>query len=141
MANSVYNHFKKELANGTFNFTDNTFKIMLVTSSYTPDIDADKVYEDVTNEVVGAGYVAGGATLANLLVSQDDGDDEGVVDNTADITWGSSSITARGAVVYRDGDSGKDSDLVCFIDFTTDKTSDNGDFTIQFDSEGILNIN
>jgi len=66
-------------------------------------------------------------------------DDEGVFD-AADVTWSSSSITARGAVVYKDTGTDATSLLICYIDFGQDYTSLNGDFKITWNSEGIINI-
>src|SRR4051794_9558821 len=100
MANLVYNSFKRDIMNGALDLDTDTIKVMLVTSGYTPNIDTHTKRSDVTNEVVGTGYTAGGATLANKAVTADNTDDEGVFD-ADDITWSSSTITARGAVLYK----------------------------------------
>ena len=46
-----------------------------------------------------------------------------------DVTWSSATITARGALIYRD--DGANDIAVAVLDFTTDQTSTNGDFTVQ----------
>ena len=51
-------------------FTSDTFKVMLTTSSYTEDKDAHDFRNDVTNEVTGTGYTAGGNT-ATVSVTLD----------------------------------------------------------------------
>ena len=125
---------------GAFDLVNNTIKIMLVTSAYTPNADTHTTRADVTNEVTGTGYTAGGATLASKAVTQDNTDDEGVWD-AADVTWASSSITARGAVLYQsNGGVASGDPLIAYIDFSTDQTSSSGDFTIQWATEGIINI-
>jgi len=43
-------------------------KVMLCSSAYTPDRAAHDYKNDITNEVTGSGYTAGGATLANVTV-------------------------------------------------------------------------
>ena len=48
----------------------------------------------------------------------------------ADVTFSSSSITARGALIFNDSASGDPT--VCVLDFGADKSSTSGDFTIQF---------
>ena len=116
-----------------------TIKVALVTSSYTPNKDTHVDFGDVTNEVSGTGYTARGATLASKAVTMDTTDDEGVFD-AADVTWTGSSITARGAVVYKDTGTDATSLLICYIDFGQDYTSLNGDFKITWNSEGIVNI-
>lgn len=139
MANVIFNNFKKHIMNGGIDLDTNTIKVALVTSSYTPDQDTHEFFDDVTNEVSGAGYTGGGATLASAAVTTDTTDNEGVFD-AADTTWTTSTITARGAVIYKDTGTAGTSPLIAYIDFGSDKVSDAGTFTIQWASEGILNL-
>jgi hypothetical protein len=74
---------------GSVDLDTDTIKVMLVTSSYTPNQDTHDFKDDVTNEVAGAGYAAGGATLANETVTADNTDNEGVVD-ADDVSWAAS---------------------------------------------------
>ncbi len=142
MASAVYNIFKKELMNGNFNLQEGSdvIKVMLIrpTASYTPDVDADLDYADISaNEVAnGNGYTTGGATLTTKAVSQDNTDDEGMFD-ADDVTWGSSTIDAEAAVLYDVTNSNK---LICYIDFGGTKSSSSGDFKIEWNAEGILNL-
>lgn len=139
MADVIYNAFKKNIMNGGIDLDTNTMKVMLVTSSYTPDQDTHEDRADVTNEVSGTGYSAGGATIANGAVTQDNTDNEGVYDGD-DVTWSSSTITARGAVIYKSTGTASTDLLVCYIDFGSDKSSSSGNFTIQWNAEGIVNL-
>ena len=139
MADVIYNDFKKNIMNGNIDLDTDTIKVMLVTSAYTPDQDNHEFMNQVTNEVTGTGYTAGGASLANKAVTADDTDNEGVFD-ADDVTWATSTITARGAVLYKDTGASTTSPLICYIDFTADKSSSNGNFTIQWNAEGILNL-
>jgi len=121
--------FKQELLVGTHNFTNssgNVFKIALYTSSAT--INASTTAYATTNEVSSSGtnYVAAGNTLA--AVTPVKSGTTALVD-FADTTWSSSSITARGALIYNDTQSDK---AVAVLDFGSDKSSSNGDFKIQF---------
>ena len=137
MANVVYNNFKEEVKEGVFDLVNDTVKIALLDNTYTPNVDTHTAWADVSaNEVSGTGYTTGGATLANKTVTQDNTDDEGVFD-ADDVTWSSATITARYAVIY---DTTATNKLICLIDFASDQTSTNGDFTITFDAEGILNL-
>jgi hypothetical protein len=139
MASVVYNSFKKKIMDGSIDLDTDTIKVALVTSSYSPDIDSHDFFDDVTNEVTGTGYTAGGATLGSVTVTADNTDDEGVFD-AADTTWSSSTITARGAVIYKSTGTDSTSPLIAYIDFGADKSSSSGNFTIQWNSEGILNL-
>ena len=119
--------FKKELLEGVHNFKNSggdPFKIALYTSS--ASLGASTTAYSTTNEVSGTNYTAGGNTLTRV-----DPTSSGTTGFTdfADTTWSSSTITARGAVIYNDTDSDK---AVAVLDFGADKSSSGGDFTIQF---------
>ena len=140
MANVVYNSFKKKIMDGSIDLDTDTIKVALVTSSYSPDKDNHDFFDDVQSyEVSGDGYTAGGATLNNKSVTQDNTNDRGVFD-ADDVTWSNSTITARGAVLYKDTGDPSTSPLICYFDFGEDKSSSNGDFTIQWNADGILYI-
>jgi hypothetical protein len=126
--------------NGSIDLDTDTIKVMLVTSAYTPNADTHDKRDDVTNEVSGTGYSAGGATLANKSVTADNTDDEGVFD-ADDVTWSTSTITARGAVLYKSrGGASSADELICYFDFGSDQVSSSGNFTIAWNAEGIINI-
>jgi len=141
MADIIYNAFKKYLLNGSVDLDTDAINLSLHTSSYVPDQDAHDYFDDVTNEVVGTGYTAGGQALANKAVTQDNTDNEGVFD-ADDVVWTTSTITARYGVLRkaRGGASSAD-ELIACLDFGTDKTSTAGSFTVAWNAEGILNLN
>ena len=141
MADVIYNSFKRDIMNGSIDLDTDTINVMLVTATYTPDQDAHTKRSDITNEVVGTGYVAGGAPLAGKTVTADNTDNEGVFDAT-DLSWATATITARAAVLYkaRGGASSAD-ELLCYVDFGSNITSTAGTFLITWNAEGILNLN
>lgn len=139
MANIVYNRFLANLMNKLIDLGNggDTLKCALLSNTYTPDKDHD-VWADVSaHEVSGTGYVADGATLGSQAVAQNDTTDKGTFD-ADDVLWSSSTITARYAVIY--DDTLASDDLICLFDFAADKTSENGDFKIQWNALGILNL-
>jgi len=139
MSNLVYNNLKLSLANGAVNLNTDTLKILLVTSSYTPNIDTHISLADITNEVVGTGYTAGGQTLQNKTIALDLVNDRAYL--TADNpTWSTATITAAGAIVYKNSGVANTSYLITYFDFGGNRTSTGGDFTVAFDSTGILRI-
>ena len=121
--------FKKELLEGKHNFLNSggdTFKIALYTSSAT--LSAATTAYSATNEVASSGnYSAKGNTLTRV-----DPSSSGTTGFTdfADTTWSSSTITARGAMIFNEDTSGDTSVLI--LSFGADKTSTAGDFTIAF---------
>ena len=119
--------FKQQLMTGTHNFTNssgNTFKIALYTSSAT--LGASTTAYTASNEVSGTGYTATGGTLVNVTPTS-----SGTTAYTdfSDFTWYTSTITARGAMIYN---STNGNSAVAILDFTTDRSSSAGDFTIVF---------
>ena len=126
---AVCTSFKVALLDGEMDFSSDTadvFKIALYTSSAT--LDASTTAYTVTNEVSGTGYSAGGNTLTISTNPTSSGTTAYL--DFADTTWSSSTITARGALIYK-ADGGTNP-AVAVLDFGADKSSTSGDFTIVF---------
>ena len=140
MANAVYNSFKGDSAKSIIDLDTDSFKIMLVTSAYSPNIDTHTKRSDITNEVSGTGYSAGGVALTGVTVTVDTTNDRTVFDAN-DASWASSTITARGAVIYKSrGGAASADELVCYLDFGSDIVSTGGTFLITFGANGILTL-
>jgi len=139
MPNLVYNTFKSSVLKGAIDFETDDISVVLVTSAYTPDVVNHVYYSDINNEVTGSGYTAGGETLQNGTVVTDNTDDEAVYD-ADNVTWSSSTLTARGAIIFKDTGSASTSLLIGYFDFGADKTSSNSNFTLRWNEEGILNL-
>lgn len=139
MASVIYNSFKRDIANGSIDLDTDTIKVMLVTSSYSPNIDTHDKRDDVTNEVAnGNGYTTGGATLAGKTVTVDNTNDRAIFD-ADNVVWSTATITARGAVLYKSrGGASSADELICYIDFGSDITSTAADFTLTFNAVGII---
>jgi hypothetical protein len=141
-SNALCTSFKKELLEGVHNFKNsggNTFKLALFTnsqagndnlggSSTNMDATVTAYSSSASNEVSNSGdYTAGGGSLTRV--------DPTTSSTTAftdfsDLTFGSATITARGALIYNDSASGDPA--VCILDFGSDKSSSSGNFTIVF---------
>ena len=133
--NFMCTSFKKELLDALHNFQlsgGDTFKIALYDNS--ASFTAATTAYTATNEVTGTGYTAGGNTLTRI-----DPTSSGTTAFTdfADTTWSSSTITARGALIYNDTAAGNPAVVV--LDFGADKTSTNGDFTVVFPTADATN--
>ena len=129
MASLIYNSAVDDMAKGAMDFDTDTFKVMLVTSSYTPNKDTHDKRDDVTNEVSGTGYTAGGVTSA-CTVTKDTANDR-VTLSFAAVNWASSTITARAAVIYKSrGGASSADELVCYVDFGADVSSSSATFSL-----------
>ena len=140
--NYMCTSFKVALLNGEMDFSSNTsqaFKIALYTSSAT--LDETTTAYSTTNEVSGTGYTAGGNTLTIATNPTSDAGGTVAYLDFSDTTWTSSSITARGALIYK---SGGTNPAVAVLDFGADKTTNNETFTITFPTSsattGIIRI-
>jgi hypothetical protein len=120
--------FKKEILEAVHNFKNtggSTFNLALYTSS--ASLGASTTAYTTSNEVSGTGYTAKGASLTRVDPSNDG---TTAITDFSNLTFSSSSITARGALIFNDSASGDPA--VCVLDFGADKTSTSGDFTIEF---------
>ena len=120
--------FKKEILEAVHNFKNTgggTFNLALYTSS--ASLGASTTAYTTSNEISGTGYTAKGASLTRVDPSTSG---TTALTDFSDLTFSSSSLTARGALIFNDSASGDPS--VCALDFGADKTSSSGDFTIQF---------
>jgi|TARA_R100001224_G_scaffold59055_1_gene34961 hypothetical protein len=120
--------FKKELLEAKHNFLlsgGSTFNIALYTSSAT--LSAATTAYTTSNEVSGTNYSAKGGELTRIDPSTSG---TTALTDFADETFSSSTITARGALIFNDSASGDPA--VCVLDFGADKSSSSGDFTVVF---------
>ena len=106
----------------------NTFKMMLVTSSYVPDKDTHTKRSDVTNEVTGTGYSTGGTTCTCTVV-KDTANDK-VTLTFAVTDWPTSTITARAAVIYQSTGTASSDRLVVYDDFGSNVVSSTATFSV-----------
>ena len=129
MASSRYLSAIHDTTIGNIDFDTNTFKAMLVTSSYTPNFTTHDKRDDVTNEVTGTGYTAGGAA-STVTVTKDTANNKVTVQFGA-VSWSSSTITARGCVYYKSrGGASSADELVGYADFGSDVCSTGGTFSV-----------
>jgi len=132
MASLIYNSCVHDAAIGSIDFDTDTFKMLLVTSTYSASKTHSK-RSDITNEVSGTGYTAGGNAAA-ATVSIDN------VNNRVDVSWSitnwtTATITARAGVIYKSrGGLASADELVGYVDFGSDVTSTAGTFSVTVSS-------
>lgn len=137
----IMRNFKKEMFQGNIDLDSDTFYVALLsgtnslpTSAFETMIafSAAQVYE--TN---GSGYTAGGITLTANPITLNSSTAQW---DALDITWSNSTINADACVIYKLVTNENDSPLVCLLNFGEEKSSSNGDFTLQWNSLGIINL-
>jgi hypothetical protein len=133
MASQNYDSTFDDVIRGNIAFVTDTFKAVLVTSSYTPDKAAHSKRSHVTNEVTGTGYTAGGTTVT-ATVSKDTTNHRNEV-TFSNPSWATATITARGAVIYKSrGGASSADELVSYVDFGADITSTGATFAVTLSS-------
>lgn len=141
MASFTYNAAKVSLAKAEIDWVDDTIKVALCTTSYVPNKDTHQYFSDITNEVSGGGYTAGGYTLAGRAVTQDDTNDRAILDaNDNEITG--LTATFRYGVVYQDTGVASTSRLIAVIDLDGGEniTLTDGRLNITWNTDGVLYI-
>jgi len=134
MASGMYNRFKANLMNKEIDLEADVVKVMLLDDSHSFTA-ADNVIGDVSaNEIAGAGYTAGGGTLAGKAVTQG----ASTKWDATDLQWAAATFTAYHAVPY-DDTIGTD-DLIASIDFGGAKPVSAGTFKIQWHVNGIITL-
>jgi hypothetical protein len=114
-------------------------KVALLTSAASPNLNTWDSYANLTNEVTGTGYTAGGETLTGKTLTTSN--TATVTFDAEDVSWESSTITARYAVVY-DAQPASDSNkkLLVLVNFGEDFSSSDGTFEIQWHNDGIFTV-
>tara|TARA_Y100000114_G_scaffold79214_1_gene72901 strand:- start:1387 stop:1818 length:432 start_codon:yes stop_codon:yes gene_type:complete len=135
ITSAMCSSFKKELLEGKHNFLNSggdTFKLALYTSS--ASLGAGTTAYTTSEEVSGTGYSAKGNTLTRIDPSLDG---TTAITDFADTTFSSSTITARGALIFNEDTTGDTSVIV--LNFGSDKASSSGDFVISFPAANASN--
>jgi hypothetical protein len=131
MADVIYDSLIDDVARNNVDLDTDTFKAMLVTSAYVPNRATHTRRSDITNEVVGTGYVAGGNAVA-VTVTKDTGLHK-VTAAFANYNLPGAALTARALVIYKSrGGLASADELVAYCDFGGDKTASGGTFAVTF---------
>jgi hypothetical protein len=106
--------FKAECWQAIHNLLTDTLKIALYTGAST--LDASTTAYTTTNEITGAGYTAGGATITGVTLNSSG---YTVYVSFNNPSW-SGALTARYALIYN---ASKANRSIAVLDFGADKTS------------------
>lgn len=133
MPGILANNFRVLLAQGSVNFSSQTFKAIAMKEGFIFNRTTHDLYADVSanEQGTGFGYTAGGVTLSGVAITQND------TDHRADITWNNITWTASGGdvgplagvIIY--DDTIANDPIVGYIDFGGSYTvADGGTATI-----------
>ena len=138
----VYPQHKLRQNNGTavVDYDADTIKVMIVTSAYTYSAAHD-FKDDITNEVSGTNYTAGGTAVAGVTFALD-GDNAEFIHN--DITWSQSGAgfsNGRVFIWYKDTGTASTSPLIMRMTEGADFGNVAGDLVLDGSATtGVLNF-
>lgn len=131
MASGLYPPAAGGPIKGDIAYDSDTFYVMLLTSSYTANFDTHDFRDDLTNEVTGTGYTAGGQSVTVTVGSFDTTNNRWPI-TLGGGTWTTSTITARYAAYYkRRGGASSADELIGLNDFGSDVSTTAGTFTLN----------
>ncbi len=139
MADIVFHNWLTQMANKEIDFDNDTLKVALLTSAYTPDVDHTDWSDLSANELGdGNGYTTGGVTVAGT-VANDDSNDNAKFD-IADPSWTASGGAIGPALYGVLYDTTTSTNWLAYLfDFSTVQTAQDGaSFTIQIDTDGLF---
>jgi|SRR5690349_21259843 len=130
---------------GPIDFDADPIYALLVTNTYVgtalATLKGHQFRSSITGEVSGTGYTTGGIQLTSPTLTQS-GDN--YIFDAADPAWASSTITARGVVIFKrvgaDLTTPADDPLIALLDFGADVISTAGTFTVVFNASGVIQL-
>tara|TARA_R110002012_G_scaffold113813_2_gene259899 strand:+ start:338 stop:766 length:429 start_codon:yes stop_codon:yes gene_type:complete len=135
---TFYNEFKESLAKADIDLNADTFKAVLLTSSYSPNVATNVNLSDISaNITTDSDYTA--QTLTNVTVTESGGT---VTFDADDINFGSSvTITAKYLAIY--DDTVANDPLVVYVDLDTgggSVSSTSSTFQVTINASGIFTL-
>jgi hypothetical protein len=140
-ASTSYDSTTLDVASGNINLASDSLYVMLV-SGYVPNPKTHAKRSDVTGEISGTGYTAGGQAVAGVVATEDTTNDKTLLTATNPV-WSASTLSATGCVVYKHrGGAASADNLVSYVDFGGTITSTAAPFTVtSFATLGFLSVN
>lgn len=115
-----------------------THKEALITDTHTPDFTLHDFRDDLTNEVTGTGYTAGGVAVTTTEITLATGT---LTYDAADTVYTTVTISnAMAGVIYFNVGTAATDQLVLLQDFVTAASATAANFTIQHAATGILTV-
>lgn len=141
MASANFTNLPRALAKADIDFDTATFKVLLVSSLPSEaNLDAWANRSDVTDEVTGTGYTAGGIAQAFTLDAVDTTNNRQSVTYT-NITngWTASTFSAVGCIIYKNSGSAATDTLLHLVDFGGPVSCTAGNFSITYSAPFYIN--
>lgn len=133
----VYGKAMQAMANKQIDFDSDTVKVLLCTSTYTPNQDThDYVDTDITNELTGGGYAR--VTLTGKTVTYDGASNTLTLDCDNVLFPALTAANVRYAVFFIDTGTPATSPLLCYWDFESNLAPSAQDLTLTISASGLV---
>ena len=141
MATLAYNSHYNDLDLGRVVVGTSTIKALVTTDAYVPSKDSHSTRANITNEVSGTGYTAGGFTVTATL-AQDLATDKTTLTLGAIAATGTTVANMRQVVYYVSNGGASSGDyLLCVVDFGSNYSTSNQAINISTTTMSITNPN
>lgn len=128
----VPDSFLYDAVTGAIDLDTDTIKCGLTTSAYTYNRATHTKRSDITNEITGTGYTAGGQTVTSIVTTKDTTNHKLSIVITPAVWSGATTITARNMFCYKSRGGASSADELVLIDnFSADESSSGGTFTVS----------
>jgi hypothetical protein len=144
MASTVFTQTARSFATAKFDFstlnTSTGLKTLLVSSVPSEaNLDSWANRSDVTNEITGTGYTAGGVNQAFTFSAIDTTNNrQAVVLTNLSPGWTTATFSAVGAIVYKNTGTNTTDTLLEFIDFGGTVSCTAGNFTVTYNTDFLI---
>jgi hypothetical protein len=138
---TFYDSFTHDLLSGAFNNMPSlTLYMMILDNTYTPSYTTHTKRSDLTGEVSGTGYVAGGQALGSLALSAVDTTNHLTNFTAANAVWNPVTFTngRYGAIYQHHGGGASSDELVCLVDFGANQSPAAQSFSVQWNASGVF---
>lgn len=141
MASANFRNLADHLAKAAINFSTGSFKCLLVSAVPSEtNLDSWVNRSDVTTEVTGTGYTAGGVAVTATVGTLDTTNNrQSVTFGNLSPGWTSATISAVGAIIYLSTGTSTTDKLVQFVDFGGTVASTNGNYSVTFSTPLYIN--
>lgn len=140
MASGAYQSAKKGLldrATVSIDYDTDALKVLLVSADQSGNLNTHDFRDDITQEVTGTNYTAGGVALASVTVTASGGV---ATFDAADVTYSNVTIAAiRGSIVYKNVGTAATDPLAIWHDHGAQSVT-GANYVIQWNASGLMTI-
>lgn len=137
----IPNAITKKLLDGEIDLLSDQIYVALLNDTHSSNPSTQEFFASVNaNEVSASGYTTGGKALSSKATTVDASNSRG--EFTANPTVWSivGTLTARYAVIYKNTGDPNSSPILRIVDFGSNRTASDNDFTLNWNSEGIIQV-